>query len=158
MTRGPRRMFHNRDRRQVSLEDAFGQADFDKKAMLFDDAWPEAICIMASRKWPNILVNNLLHEVQSTFFRAELAEGVHDCVNTFLALFDEREFEDWLGRACSRLMVNDLKEDWFTEQKVNIELKDRFQVRIAAALTLPAAHPNPSDVRSLHVGFIISTV
>ena len=125
---------------------------------MFDDAWPETIRSMATRKWGNININNSPYEVQSTFFRNGLSDSMHDAITMYLLMCQPNVVESWLGSVCSRLLSDELDEDWFAEQEVNRDLRDRYQVRICAVLTYPADRPGNQDVQSVHVGFILANI
>ena len=122
---------------------------------LFEDAWPQTISLMASRKWSNIQVSDLHYEVQSSLFSDDLSDIDHLTVSVLIANFNPDEFEEWLAGLCTKLVEGTLDRVWLNEQKFVKQLSDQLQMKIKVVWTLPSDKPGPADHSSLHVGVVI---
>ena len=140
------------------------EADYPKKQQLFADSWPQEMSLMACRKWANLSVNNELYEVTSTFMNNKSCPVEPDTVQTFLALYNEPKFTDWLAAVCSGLLNDSLDKEWFENQDIYTKLRDRFECQIQAVMTFPPDGLGfittgvPLYGKNVHVVFILGKI
>ena len=138
--------------------------DFPKKQKLFATSWPEEMSLMAWRKWANLSVQNELYEVTSTFMNNKSCPVEKDTVQTFLALYDELKFTDWLAKVCTGLLDDSLAGEWFENQDISTTLRERFECQIQAVMTFPPDGLGlittglSSYGNNLHVVFILGKI
>ena len=130
--------------------------EFGDKSICFNDDWPDVIFLMATRKWEHILIDGNAFELQTTFFSGQMTELDHGLVSTFLTTVANDEFRVWASTVGTRFIKEELTRDWLSEQSLNFDLNGRFQVQMTGVTTLPSGPPTGSDVRSLHLGFILT--
>ena len=134
---------------------------YPKKQALLSGNWPEEMRLLATRKWQHLDINNDLYEVTTSFMNNLAIPVERDIVTTFLALYDESRFVDWLQAVCTRLLNDTLTKDWFDDLDLTKKLRERFDSRIQVVMTFPPdglgfiTTGTPSVGESLHVVFIL---
>ena len=130
--------------------------EFGDKSICFNDDWPDVIYLMATRKWEHILIDGNPFELQTTFFSGQMSELDHGLVSTFLTLVANDEFRVWASTVGTKFIKEELTKNWLSDQTLNSDLNNRFQVQMTGVTTLPSGPPTGSDNRSLHIGFILT--
>ena len=130
--------------------------EIGQKAICLDDSWPDTISLMATKKWSNISINGTIYELQTSFFSGEMPDLDHELVAVFLSSIRTSIFEAWASRVGTNFARNEITKTWLDNQDINADLTRIFRTRCSAILTFPSSRPGPEDVRSLHLGFILS--
>ena len=140
-------------RNQASVDPCF---ELGRKSICFD-RWPDEMFLMATRNWPNISINDIMYETQTSFFSGIMSNLDHQMVSWFLASLDVDEFTAWLSLVGTKFARDELTPEWLAEQSVNYDLFRRFQVIIEGVTTFPATCPGEQDERSLHLAFLLKS-
>ena len=146
------------------ISESSSESNFPKKQVLFNGTWPAEMRFLATRKWSHLEVNQDLYEITSTFMNNLAAPVERDTVTTFLALYDDNRFVDWLQAVCTRLLSDTLTESWFEDSDIIQKLRNRFDSRVQAVMTFPpdglgfVNTGTPTVGESLHVVFIFSKI
>ena len=130
--------------------------EFVRKCRNFSTEWPVSLKMLESRNWENLCFDSKSRSIQSTFFTDSSASNPvkPEIIATFFALYDERDFTDWLEMVCHKLLLDEknFTEQWFNQLAVNIELSSRHLVTITAVLTFPPIGDVKTDI---HIAFIV---
>ena len=140
-------------RNQESVDPCF---ELGRKSICFD-RWPDEMFLMATRNWPNIIINDTMYETQTSFFSGNMSDLDHQMVSWFLASLDVDGFTAWLSLVGTKFARDELTPEWLAEQSVNHDLFHRFQVVIGGITTFPASCPGEQDERSLHLAFLLNS-
>ena len=136
--------------------------NFPKKQVLLSGAWPQEMGLMACRKWPYLMVQNEIYEIISTFMNNKDRPVEQDTVSTFLALYDEDKFTDWLSEVGTKLLNESIDKDWIETTDFIQKLRTRFECQVQAIMTFPpdglapfVIMDAPSFGKVLHIVFIV---
>ena len=119
----------------------------------FMETWPTTLSFLVSRVWGGIKINEVDHEVQTTFV-TNPDDPIDKAVACgYLATYDQDDFEKWLSAFCSRFVAGEVTKDWLENSTVNRVFKTRYRILIRAALTFPLS--SNAVAPALHVTFVL---
>ena len=130
--------------------------ELGRKSIIFD-TWPDEMYLMATRNWPNITINGVVYETQTSFFSGNMSDLYHQMTAWFLTTVDTNEFTDWLATVGTKFARDEITADWLNAQSLNHDLFQRFQITMAGITTFAASCPGEQDERSVHLAFLLNS-
>ena len=129
--------------------------ELGRKSISFE-TWPDQIYLMATRKWPNIMIDGVVYETQTSFFSGNMTELYHQMTACFFTTVNTSEFTDWLATVGTKFARDEITADWLNAQSLNHDLFQRFQITMVGITTFASTCPGEQDERSVHLAFLLN--